>query len=382
MKRRTGLAWLLAPALAACAWPAPGRSRRVGRGDSLARALAAAGDGDTVELEAGDHVGQTAVIGQRRLTLRAAGGRARLFADGAHAEGKALLVVRGGEVLIEDLEFHGARVSDGNGAGIRFEQGRLTLRRCAFFDNQMGLLSSNRPDAELVIEDCDFGQAPRHEGPLHHLLYVGRMHSLTLRGSRFAGGWRGHLVKSRAAHNLVLCNQLVDGDDGEASYELDLPNGGLAWVLGNVIAQGPRPQNLALLSFGAEGAAHADSALYVAHNSFVNAAEAPAAFVRHRPDRLPAGSVVELHNNLLFGAALADSWGTPGQGNRLYELSALDRTAWPRVAPRAGQAALPLLPAAPEARGRPLSPTHQVTFPLGLRPLAARRRWRPGAFQD
>lgn len=381
MRRRGGLAAAWAGGLALLgARPAAGRTRLVRRGDALHEAVAAAGDGDTLELEAGDHHGQAAVITQHRLTLRGAGGPAVLHADGAHAEGKALLVVRGGQVLIEQLGFRGARVPDGNGAGIRFERGTLTLRRCSFHDNEMGLLSSDTPDAELVIEDCDFGSAPHHEGALHHLLYVGTMRSLQLSGSRFSGGWRGHLVKSRAARNLILCNQLVDGDAGEASYELDLPNAGLAWVLGNVIAQGPRPQNLALLAYGAERPLHADSALYVAHNSFVNEAAQPAAFVRHWPERLPAGTPVVTRNNLLFGAALPGSGGSRDDGNRAFALGDLDRAALPRVQPRPGPP--PEVGPAGDGRERPLAPTHQIRFPLGLRPLPARSRWRAGAFQD
>jgi hypothetical protein len=361
--------------------PAAARNLRVQRGDRLHDVVAAAQDGDTVELEAGAHHGQTALITQRQLTLRGVGGRAVLHADGAHEEGKALLVIRGGQVRIEDLEFRGARVPDGNGAGIRFERGTLTLRRCAFFDNEMGLLSSNTPDADLVVEDCEFGAAPRHDGALHHLLYVGTMRSLTLSGSRFSGGWRGHLVKSRAARNLIRCNQLVDGDAGEASYELDLPNAGLAWVLGNLFGQGPRPQHPALLAYGADRQLHADSALYVAHNSFVNGAAWPATFVRHWPERLPPGTPVVLRNNLLAGPAIPGSGGRREDGNLALRLDDLDPAAWPRVQPRPG-VAWHTASAAGEGRGVLLQPTHEITFPVGLRLLAARSAWRPGAFQD
>jgi hypothetical protein len=381
-RARAGAGLVLAAVLALALKPAGAAVIVLTPSGNLAQALASAADGDEIQLLAGDYRGQVGVIEQRRLTLRGVGGRPVLHAEGRHAEGKALLVVRGGQVLIEQIEFRGARVPDGNGAGIRFERGDLTLRRCAFFDNEMGLLSSNTPDAELLIEDCEFGQAPHHEGPLHHLLYVGTMGSLRLSGSRFSGGWRGHLLKSRAARNVIVCNQFVDGDDGEASYELDLPNAGLAWVLGNVIAQGPRPQNTALLAFGAERQLHPDSALFVAHNSFVNGADVPGAFVRQWPERQPAGCVVELRNNLLLGAAIDGSWGRIDHGNVWRPLAERDRSAGAgaRLLPTA--AALPHVPAAGSGRGLSLVPTHEITLPVGMRPLAARDRWRPGAFQD
>lgn len=313
MKRREGLALLLAGMAPA----AQGRTLHVARGERLQDAVATARDGDVVELEGGDHRGQTAVITQQRLTLRAAAGTAVLHADGAQAEGKALVVVRGGHVRIEGLEFRGTRVPHGNGAGIRFERGALTLQRCRFFDNEMGLLSADVADAALTVDDCDFGQAPRHEGLLHHLLYVGRIGSLRVTHSRFSGGWRGHLLKSRAAISHILCNRLIDGDEGEASYQIDLPNGGQAWVQGNVLAQGLRPQNLALLAFGAEGQPHAASHLVMTHNHLINDAEAPAAFVRHWPERLPADATLRLQHNLFVGHAVDGSWGRAEDGNVL-----------------------------------------------------------------
>ena len=45
---------------------------------------------------------------------------------------------------IENIEFRGVRVADRNGAGIRFETGRLHVLRCAFFDNENGLLAAQR----------------------------------------------------------------------------------------------------------------------------------------------------------------------------------------------------------------------------------------------
>jgi hypothetical protein len=385
LSRRAGLAALMAAALPS--WPtlgAPtGRRLSVAVGDSLAAAVAAAQDGDAIELEAGVHRAQAAVVLQRRLRLHAVGGTAVLQAQGAHAEGKALLVLRDGDFEIEGLEFRGARVPAGNGAGIRFERGRLALRRCRFFDNEMGLLSSNLGDTDLSVEDCEFGQAPRHEGLLHHLLYVGRMRSLRLTGSRFNGGWRGDLVKSRAAYNWIEGNRLIDGDEGEASYELDLPNGGQAWVIGNVFGQGPRPQNPALLSFGAEGQPHARSALRVAHNSFVNEAGQPALFVRHWTERLDPGAAPPLCvNNLLLGTAAESAWPA-GDGNVWRALEELDRERWPqRVALRAGVAPLPGVAAAPVVDDQALAPAHEPADPLGLRALAAPAQWRPGAFQS
>ncbi|MFM7506108.1 MAG: hypothetical protein ACKO3M_06020, partial [Rubrivivax sp.] len=303
-RRRLLRAW---PALAglAPAWPraAAGHTWRVAPGESLADALRQARDDDTVELLGGVHRAQAGVIEQARLLLQGRDG-AVLQADGAHAEGKALLVVRGGSVRIEGLAFRGARVPDGNGAGIRFERGRLELRDCSFLDNQMGLLSSNDGSAELDIEACRFGDAPvvPAGAGLTHLLYVGRIARLRVARCRFHGGRHGHLLKSRAAVNEVLSSWLGDTAEGgaEASYELEFPNGGQALVQGNVIAQGVASPNRVLLAFGAEGEGGAPRPhrLQLRGNSVVNLGGTAGIAVRVHGDRLASAVAVEARDNL------------------------------------------------------------------------------------
>lgn len=381
MRRRSALAGALAAlASASCATTTTPAARRVAVGMSLAEAVHQARDGDMIEVEPGEHFGQTAVITQSRLTLRGVGTRPVLHAAGQSAEGKALIVVRGGDIRIENLEMRGARVASGNGAGIRLEDGRLQVERCAFFDNEMGLLTANRPTIELTVRDCEFADAPRHPGLLHHLLYVGRIGRFEISGSRLHGGYRGHLIKSRAQLNHIRANFVVDDEDGEASYELDLPNGGVAWVVGNVFGQAARTQNPALVAFGAESDPHADSLLVMAHNTLVNrAASDQAEFVKVWRDRLPAAAEVILSNNLVFGPGRFDGSAWAGSiGNLRVDTPPLGgfhaRSAFTLV----GDGVAPPAP----VRGVPLAPVEEFRFPVGTRPLRQRSHWRPGAFQD
>ena len=76
----------------------------------------------------------------------------------------------------------------------------------------------------------------------------------------------GHLLKSRAKENWTLYNRLTD-EDGLGSTVVDLPNGGLAVVLGNVLHKGPNGHNNRMIAFGAEGLKHDRNELYVASNS-------------------------------------------------------------------------------------------------------------------
>ena len=84
-------------------------------------------DGDVIEIDAGSYDGDAASWTQNGLTIRGVGGRAHLRAAGAHAEGKAIWVIKGANTTIENVEFSGAVVTDGNGAGIRQEGANLTV---------------------------------------------------------------------------------------------------------------------------------------------------------------------------------------------------------------------------------------------------------------
>lgn len=76
-------------------------------------------------------------------------------------------------------------------------------------------------------------------------------------------------MKSRAQKNLILYNRLT-GDMGTSSFELDLPNGGLSYVIGNIIEQGALSENLTIVAYAEEGATNSDNHLYFVNNTVVN----------------------------------------------------------------------------------------------------------------
>jgi hypothetical protein len=281
---------------------------RVGPHRSVTRiglAAKVAKDGDIVEIDAGDYPADVAVWSQADITIRGKGGRVRLIASGASAEDKAIWVIRGGRVSIDNIDFVGARVSDRNGAGIRFETGKLTISNCLFFDNETGLLTSADPESELVIEGSEFGYNGTGDGQTHNL-YVGQIRSLVVTGSYFHHGNVGHLIKSRAASNFIAYNRITDETGGRASYELEFPYGGVAYVLGNMIQKGSQASNSTLISFGAEGLAHPQNKLYLAHNTLVNDLPYGGTFLR-----VASGAQrVETSNNLLVGRGRLDVAGT------------------------------------------------------------------------
>ena len=93
------------------------------------------------------------------------------------------------------------------------------------------------------------GPGPRH----NHNLYVGRIAKLVVRRSWLHHARIGHNLKSRAAVTHILYNRIMDESDGYSSYAVDLPDGGDALLVGNIIQQGPHTENWALVSYAAGG---------------------------------------------------------------------------------------------------------------------------------
>ena len=350
----------------------------------LAQAVLQAQDGDTIELLPGDYAGGL-LIENRKLTLRGvSGGKAPVIkGDGKAGPLKALWTIRGGQVTLQNLEFRGARSADGGGAGVRHEGGVLSVEQCGFYDNEHGLLSTHDEKAELRIDSSVFGLAPRVVGGLHHLLNVGRIAKLSISGSRFQQGFEGHLIKTRARENLIIYNFIHDGVRGGASYEIEIANGGLATVLGNVIAQGADSQNPVMLAYATEDRSWDRNELRVAHNTFVHYGWLPGWVMRIIRDHLPAGATVQAVNNLVVGPAIF--WlGASGdfQGNRHATAGMLSDI---------GTYAFELPPGSVwrgsgvdsrDIGGRSLAPTAEFEWPLGTRALSAdRTHWTPGAYQ-
>jgi hypothetical protein len=252
-----------------------------------------------------------------------------------------------------------------------------------FLDNQMGLLAANFGDAELDISDSEFGRAPPNAGGLTHLLYVGRIARFSVRGSHFHGGAAGHLIKSRARESLIAYNMIRDGPEGRASYELNLPNGGVATLVGNVIAQSALSENPVVVSFGEEGQGWERNVLTLSHNTLINEGWKPAWFLRVARERLPNIESVVAVNNLLVGLGVFSmpnpgeffgNWpATPGMLRDVATLGfELPPDSWLRgrgVDPRE----------APD--GTPV-PSAEFTWPMGTTPLSSEpARWSPGAYQ-
>jgi hypothetical protein len=195
----------------------------------------------------------------------------------------------------------GAHVPDRNGAAVRYEGCNLTIRNCYFHDNEDSLLTA-LGGGEILIEYSEFAHNGYGDGESHYI-YIYHASSFTFRYCYSHHAKVGHLVKSRAAVNYILYNRLSDELDGTASYELDLPNGGTSYVIGNVIHQGPASQNPTMIACQKEGPSPSNPGhdLYVLNNTFYNEKSATQCFIYAGPS---VSTPPLIQNNISCGSGL------------------------------------------------------------------------------
>ncbi len=383
MKWSFGVSWLVAVALLA-ATNVSARVIMVGPNETvktIAVAARQAQDDDIVEILSGEYNGDVAVWAQKRLTIRGRGQRPVLNAAGKSAEDKAIWVFRNGVFTVSNIEFRGARVSSQNGAGIRFERGKLTIANCVFSDNQIGILTANFSSSELIIEKSTFAEAPALDTALPHLLYAGKIALLRVSGSRFHGGKRGHLLKSRARVNDLRYNLLVDGKHGRASYELDFPNGGDVTLVGNVLGQSVFTENRTMVAYGSESKTWPVGRLRMVHNTFYSESVWPARFLHVFANNFDILPEIMTRNNLLSGAG-SFMENEPGHhlGNFFVSRSELgDPTTFDFTLSARSDLRGKVSPIEPDSEG--LQPQFEHWPPGQLATISAGAGWVPGARQ-
>ena len=267
------------------------------------RAFAAAKNNDIVEIDAsGSYVGDVCGVYPNNLTIRGVNGRPKINANGANSMGKGTWVVSGVGTVIENVEMFGAMVPDRNGAAIRLDGRDLTLRGSYLHDNENGILTNNDGVTNVVIENSEFANNGYGDGYSHNL-YIGHVNSLVFRNSYSHDAKVGHNLKSRANTNTIVYSRF-SSSVYKPSYEIDLPNAGTSYIIGNVIQQPAGNNNPALVAYGEEGASNTGHDLYVVNNTFLNDDSSRGTFI------MTGGGVskpVLMQNNLFVGTGTVNT---------------------------------------------------------------------------
>lgn len=296
--------------------PPPPSTLTVGPGKlyaTICAAIGAAQSGNTVAIDAGIYANEACTVNQSNLTIKGVGGYAHMKWETGDSltnatvipNGKALLILNGTGNVIESMEFSGAKVTDQNGAGIRYQSGSLTIRNSYFHGNENGLLGQGGPADTLTIEDSVFEQNGVCVSGCGHNVYVGTMGKLVFKHNKSVDSRQGsHTLKSRA-HVNEITNSYLSTKNSNGSYEVDLPNGGAVTLTNNVIEQGANTSNSSVVSFGAEGSTNPNPSITATDNILLNHRSAGASFFR-----VSGAPLIAIQRNTFLGGGTLLSGAT------------------------------------------------------------------------
>lgn len=227
-------------------------------------------DGDTVLIDAAVYLADVCFWGKNNLVLKGAGpGYAHLDANNTAYGGKAIWVIGGQNTRVENIEFSRCTVVDKNGAGIRQEGMNLNVTHCYFHDNENGILAGDNAGSKIVIEQSEFAFNGYGDG-LSHNLYINHIDTLVFQYNYSHDANVGHELKSRAKSHYILYNR-ISSEQGTDSRNIDLPNGGQTFLIGNIINQQQNSQNNNIIGYGLEGLANAAfNEVYAINNTIIN----------------------------------------------------------------------------------------------------------------
>ncbi len=260
-------------------------------------AAAVAKNGDHIRIDPGQYF-DCAVWHADNLVIEGTG--AGVVITDKTCMGKGLFVVEGNNTTIRNLTLTRARVPDANGAGIRLDNGNLTVDGVKFIDNQNGILGGV-PGTTVTIRNSEFDKNGVCERACAHAVYVNNVDLVHVENSRFYNTRQGHSVKSRALRTEVVGSTITDGPEGTSSYLIDAPNGGTLIVRDNTLEKGPKAENhKAAIAIGEEGVTHPTPEITITNNNFRNGGDYETALVWN-----VTATPAVLQGNKISGAAVA-----------------------------------------------------------------------------
>lgn len=254
---------------------------------------------DTIHIHNGTYSGTASLANwsKNNLYIKGINGRPHMKAAGQNIGGKAIWIVSGNNCKVENIEFSECAVPDQNGAGIRAEGIGITIRNCYFHNNENGILTNNNYAGHIDIQNSEFAYNGYGDGQSHNL-YVGHVSKLTFMYNYSHHANVGHTLKSRANENYIAFNRIMDEETGNSSRLIDLSNGGLSILLGNLFMQGNLSPNNNLIGYGLEGLTNSLSEVYIVNNTLVNKRVASCVYIH-----LQSGtSIAMVVNNIFAGS--------------------------------------------------------------------------------
>ncbi|MES2515676.1 MAG: T9SS type A sorting domain-containing protein [Bacteroidota bacterium] len=245
-------------------------------------------DGDTIYIAGGVYANDATKWAKKDLKFIGLGtgsNRTILQYTGDIPNGKGIFVFETpgttDNPYIENIVFDGAQISDANGAngaGIRFQANNMTVNNCKFINCQNGILEGNGSvtTSNVIIENCEFENNgyqlpndPTHSGYEHNIYIGASTDTLVVKNCYFhRPRGQANSLKTRAQRSYILYNLIDEEATGYGSWELNIAQGGLNVIMGNVIVQGTTGANHGIVSYDA--ATNALEDFYFINNTVIN----------------------------------------------------------------------------------------------------------------
>lgn len=245
-------------------------------------------DGDTIYIDGGIYLNDATKWSKKNLKFIGLGtvsNRTILQYSGDIPNGKGIFVFETpgttDNPYIENIVFDGAQISDGNGAngaGIRFQANNITVNNCKFINCQNGILEGNGSvtTSNIVIQNCEFENNgyqlpndPIHSGYEHNIYISASADTLIVKNCYFHHPrGQANSLKTRAQRSYILYNLIDEETTGYGSWELNIAQGGLNVIIGNVIIQGSSGANHGIISYDA--ATNVLEDFYFVNNTVIN----------------------------------------------------------------------------------------------------------------
>ena len=226
---------------------------------TIAAAVAAAGSGDTIAVDAGTYTNDFPGL-INDLTIRGVGGMVHIVETQPLANGVAVLNVAGSTTL-SNLDVSGAHTSAGDGAAVRYGGGHLLIDNSTFENNQIGLMAADDPNGVVLIQYSEFAGNGTGSTTTGNIA-VGDVAKLLIQNSYIHDVKGGDEVLSRAEATYIASTRIYDNSSA-AQYAINLPNGGFASITGGAIEQGSNSTGGSIIAYGEEGKLHAYKQVYL-----------------------------------------------------------------------------------------------------------------------
>jgi hypothetical protein len=245
-------------------------------------------DGDTVYIDGGIYTNDATKWIKNNLKIIGLGTGSNhtiLQYTGDIPNGKGIFVFESpgicDNVYLENIVFDGAQVSNangGNGAGIRFQANNITVNNCKFTNCQNGILEGNGSvtSSNVIIINSEFynngyqlPNDPTYSGYEHHIYISASADTLVVQNCYFHHPrGQANSLKTRAQRSYILYNLIDEEATGYGSWEINIAQGGLNVIMGNIIIQGSAGANHGIIGYDA--ATNSLEDFYFVNNTVIN----------------------------------------------------------------------------------------------------------------